>query len=256
MKKTWTTPSGKVSTLYKDMLAQPHLMIAGATGSGKSTVLDALIYTALYKAPADIEGGAQFIIIDPKSRLFKFEHLPHTVKYAIFPQDCLSALELAVNIMMDRFNNTRQRGLEDYDRGHLYVIIDEFYPLVTSQQIKKKDVISAIQQLGALGRAANVHVILCTQRPTTDIIPGSITANFDSRVGLHTAKSQHSRNIIEQNGCEALPRYGQGYYINPEGCTMYYIPMIEKEELTTRIKWWTDQKTPSSLLSRLFSRSR
>lgn len=229
-----------------DILDQPHTLICGTTGSGKSTVLDALIYTALLKHPykANTPDNFGFILIDPKSRLSKFEKLPHTISYSVLPKDCLAALNASVNIMMKRFDDIRKRGLEDYDGGHIYVIIDEFYPLVTSEMVKKKAVVSAIQQLGALGRAANVHVILCSQRPTTDIIPGSITANFDARLGLRTVKAQHSRNIIEQNGCEQLPQYGQGFYLNANGLTLYNLPMIEKEDISNRIKWWVDQKLP------------
>lgn len=88
MIKAWTTPSGKFYSLYSSMLEVPHLMIAGATGSGKSVVVNALIYTALYKFPFDTAKGAQLILIDPKRvELSPYKNLPHTIRYASEPEE-------------------------------------------------------------------------------------------------------------------------------------------------------------------------
>lgn len=236
---TRTTPSGKVYNLYLDMLSQPHLMIAGATGSGKSVVINALIYTALYKLPADHADGAQFILIDPKRvELAKYRTLPHTIRYASEPADMIAALRLAMDITETRYKAMQQRGEYKYSGGHIYVIIDEFADLMTTN---KKQVQPLIQRLAQIGRAANVHIILATQCPLAKVIPTEIKVNFDARLGLRTACAQDSRNIIRQNGLECLPRYGQGIYITPEENTLYNIPMIPDSEITERVEWWTNQ---------------
>lgn len=252
MKKIWTTPSGKVSTLYEDMLAQPHLMIAGATGSGKSVVINALIYTALYKAPVDIDVGVQFILIDPRRvELAAYKDLPHTLFYASEPDEMLSALHYAMNIAESRYTAIQKAGDRKYNGGHVYVIIDEFADLIATN---KKQAQFLVQRLTQIGRAANIHIILATQCPLAKVIPTEIKINFDARLGLRTRSAQDSRNILGVSGCELLPRYGQGYYMNPEETTLYYLPMIPEEELTTRIKWWTDQVPPPSFFNRLFGR--
>lgn len=254
MKKTWTTPSGEHFTLYRSMLEQPHLMIAGATGSGKSVVINALVYTALRCFPFDTANGAQFILIDPKRvELAKYRSLPHVLSYASEPDAMLSALQYAMDITESRYKAMQKAGEYKYSGGHVYVIIDEFADLMTTD---RRHVQPIIQRLAQIGRAANVHIILATQCPIAKVIPTEIKVNFDARVGLRTRSAQDSRNILGVSGCELLPRYGQGYYMNPEETTLYALPMIADQDIATRIKWWTDQKTPPSLLSRLLSRSR
>ena len=100
MKRVWTTPTGDYFTLYKDMLKQPHLLIAGATGSGKSVIINGLVYTALYDSPAAV----QFILIDPKRvELVDYKPLPHTVQYASEPGEMVQALEKAMEITESRY---------------------------------------------------------------------------------------------------------------------------------------------------------
>ena len=95
LKKTWTTPAGAVYDLYADMLQQPHLLVAGATGSGKSVVINGIMHTALFKSPAQV----QFILIDPKRvELIDYKPLPHTLKYSSEPGEMVQALEYAMEI--------------------------------------------------------------------------------------------------------------------------------------------------------------
>lgn len=254
MKRTWTTPAGQINNLYRDMLEQPHLMVAGATGSGKSVVINALIYTALYKFPGDTSTSAQFILIDPKRvELAAYKDLPHTIFYSSEPDTMLSALHTAMNITESRYKSMQKAGERKYSGGDLYVIIDEFADLMTTD---RRHVQPIIQRLAQIGRAAKVHIILATQCPLAKVIPTEIKVNFDARVGLRTRSAQDSRNILGVTGCELLPRYGQGYYMDPEGLTLYNLPMIQEEELAARVQWWTDQNKPVSLFSKLFSRSR
>ena len=236
MKTIWTTPGGQYFTLYKDMLKQPHLLIAGATGSGKSVVINALIYTALLDSPAAV----QFILIDPKRvELVDYKQLPHTIKYASEPREMVQALEKAIEITEDRYKYLQRRRLKKYSGPALYVVIDELADLMTTN---KKQIQPIIQRLCQIGRAANVHVIAATQCPLASVIPTPIKVNFDARVGLRTRSAQDSRNILGFKGCEQLPRYGQGYYMTPDGLSLYNIPMIEPYLITQQVNYWMHQK--------------
>ena len=236
MKRVWTTPTGEYYTLYKDMLSQPHLLIAGATGSGKSVVINSLIYTALLDSPAAVE----FILIDPKRvELVDYKQLPHTIKYASEPREMVQALEKAIEITEDRYKYMQRRRLKKYSGEALYIIIDELADLMTTN---KKQVQPIIQRLCHIGRAANVHVIAATQCPLASVIPTPIKVNFDARIGLRTRSAQDSRNILGFKGCEQLPRYGQGYYMTPGELTLYNIPMTEQYQITQRINYWMHQR--------------
>jgi len=233
MKTTWHTPAGTVSRLYRDMLSQPHLLIAGATGSGKSVVINGMIYTALYNAPCD----AEFILIDPKRvELIRYARLPHVVKYATEPADMIAALDTAMDITERRYKDMAKRRLTKFDGADLYVVIDELADLMTTN---KKAVQPRLQRLAQIGRAARVHIIAATQCPLAAVIPTAIKVNFDSCVALHTRCAQDSRNIMSRTGCETLPRYGQGYYVTPAGTTLYQIPMIPDADLTRICSYWT-----------------
>ena len=193
------------------MLQQPHLLIAGATGSGKSVVINGIITTALKDSPAAV----QFIFIDPKRvELVDYRPLPHTLKYASEPGDMVQALQYAMDTTERRYKAMQSRHEKNYSGGAVYVIIDELADLMTTN---RKHVQPLIQRLAQIGRAANVHIIAATQCPLSAVIPTPIKVNFDSRVGLRTRSKQDSRNILGLPGCETLPRYGQGYYMTPAG---------------------------------------
>ena len=236
MKRKWTTPEGKYYTLYADMLKQPHLLIAGATGSGKSVVINGILYTALYNSPAAVE----LILIDPKRvELIDYAQLPHTLKYASEPGDMVQALELAITITERHYKAMQARHIKKYDGGAVYIIIDELADLMTTD---RRHVQPLLQRLAQIGRAANVHIIAATQCPLAAVIPTPIKVNFDSRVGLRTRSKQDSRNILGVGGCELLPRYGQGYYMTPDGLTLYNIPMQDPASVKTMLDYWKRQK--------------
>lgn len=231
-KKRYKTPSGQVYTLYKDMLSQPHLLIAGATGSGKSVIINGLIYTALYGSPAAV----RLILIDPKRvELVEYKNLPHTIQYASEPGEMIGALQGALDIVEMRYKLMQRQRLRKYNGAAVYIVIDELADLMTTN---KRQVQPLLQRLAQIGRAANVHIIAATQCPLAAVIPTPIKVNFDSRVGLRTRSRQDSRNILDCPGCELLPRYGQGYYMKPEGVQLYNIPMISDTERQRIIKYW------------------
>lgn len=232
MHKEWRTPPGQVYSLYRDMLKQPHLLIAGATGSGKSVVINGLVYTAMYDSPAAV----QFILIDPKRvELVDYKPLPHTLMYASEPGEMVEALEKAMKITESRYKAMQRQRVKKYPGGALYVIIDELADLMTTA---RRQVQPLIQRLAQVGRAANVHIIAATQCPLATVIPTPIKVNFDSRVALRTRSAQDSRNILGLTGCELLPRYGQGYYMTPDGLKLYNIPMQPQEDINALVKYW------------------
>lgn len=254
-KQTWRTPAGKYFNLYKNALEQPQLMIAGATGSGKSVIINGLISTALYSHPwtAATDNNAGFILIDPKRvELVQYKELPHTMRYASEPGEMVEALRYAMAVTENRYKAMQKAGERKYSGGNVYVIIDEFADLMTTN---KKQVQPLIQRLAQIGRAAKVHIILATQCPLAKVIPTEIKVNFDARFGLRTRSAQDSRNILGVTGCELLPQYGQGYYMDAAGITLYNIPMVPEEEITRLLTWWTSQKKPVGLFQKLFGKT-
>ena len=133
----------------------------------------------------------------------------------------------------------QRKRIKKSNAAHVYIVVDEFADLMTTQ---KRQTMPNIIRLAQLGRAANVHLILATQRPTKDIVNGQIKVNMDSRVGLRCPTAQDSRNIINIKGAETLPRYGYGYYLTPNGCDLISIPSTPPDEIAARIKWSTRQK--------------
>lgn len=233
--KTWTTPGGVTSELYMNMLQQPHLLIAGATGSGKSVVINGIMYNALYSPP----GTVNFILIDPKRvELSTYKQLPHTLIYSSEPDQMIAALNAAMYICEERYKTMQKQGVKKYTGGDLYVIIDELADLMTTQ---RKTAQPIIQRLCQIGRAAKIHVIAATQCPLAAVIPTPIKVNFDARVGLRTRSAQDSRNILGIKGLEDLPRFGRGVYMTPEQQQLYIIPYIEDTELQQRVNWWMNQ---------------
>ena len=229
-------PEGQYFALYRDMLKQPHLLIAGATGSGKSVVINGLVYTALY----DSHAAVQFIMIDPKRvELVDYKPLPHTVQYASEPGEMVQALEKAMEITETRYREMQVQRVKKYSGAALYVIIDELADLMTTD---RRHVQPLLQRLAQIGRAANVHIIAATQCPLAAVIPTPIKVNFDARVALRTRSAQDSRNILGVKGCELLPRYGQGYYMTPDGLTLYNIPMQDPASVKTMLDYWKRQK--------------
>ena len=234
MATTYTTPGGRYSTLYLDMAHQPHLLVAGATGSGKSVVVNGIIHALLVNnSPAT----CRLVLIDPKRvELVQYKDLPHVLTYAAADGELVRALRQAVQLMESRFSAMQERRLKKYDGSDVYVIIDELADLMLTD---KKTAQPLLQRIAQLGRAAKIHLIACTQCPLAKVIPTEIKCNLDSRVGLRTRSAQDSRNILGVAGCELLPRYGQGYYMTPEGLDRWNLPMIPETWLDEIVTYWT-----------------
>lgn len=231
---------------YQKMLDQPHLLIAGATGSGKSVLINALIYTALSRP------NVQFALIDPKYvSLKKFRNLAGTVLHATTQDEIENAFSALRAEVDRRFQFMAAHDQELLDGPDLYVVIDELMDIMTSYPKQtKKD----LQYLAQVGRAARVHVIAATQTPIREVLPTAIKCNFDARVALRTRSAQDSRNILGINGAELLPRWGYGIYMDPEHLqpVRVNLPKIEDAELQDVISQC--QKHSRSPFRKLFGR--
>lgn len=257
---TWTTPAGRYPTAYKKMLKEPHLLIAGATGSGKSVLLNGLIYTALFDAPCE----TQFILCDPKRvELSRYKDLPHVLRLAKDTASIDLALREAYQIMMARYATMERKGQVETDERDIYVIVDEFAKLVLrganrEENRLKKSIEASIEEIAELGRAAHVHLILATQAPNRQTLKANITLNLVSRVALHCDSAIESRQIIGRAGAELLPRYGELLYKTPEtSAPVHYVnvPMIPPEQIAAQVKWWTDQTKPFQFLRKMFKKT-
>lgn len=201
------------NVIVKDIAKMPHLLIAGATGSGKSVCINTLIMSILYKsAPEDV----RLIMVDPKVvELSVYNGIPHLlVPVVTEPDKAAGALNWAVSEMMDRYDKFAEMGtrnLEGYNRKieksggkkipQIIIIIDELADLM---MVAAKEVESSICRLAQLARAAGIHLIIATQRPSVDVITGLIKANIPSRIAFAVSSATDSRTILDSGGAEKL----------------------------------------------------
>lgn len=247
MKKVIKSMGGKIPSLYADMLSQPHLLIAGASGSGKSVLLNGLVCAILRHHP----NQKQMILIDPKqTELNEYACMPHTLRHATDNGEIIAALDYAMGIVNARYKDMQRRRLRMYDGSDVYVIIEEFADLMTTA---KKETLPTVQRLCQIGRAAKVHVILVTQCPLATIIPTAVKVNFTAICGLHTATRQQSRNILDMPGLEQLPQHGQCIYQTPAGQWKYNVPFTGDEEISEVTQFYLNQR---SFLRRILDYSR
>ena len=207
-----------------DLAKMPHLLIAGTTGSGKSVMINSIITTLLMRAlPEDV----RLIMVDPKRvELAGYNGLPHLyVPVVTEPKQAASALQWAVSEMERRlkvferlnvrkistYNEKQAAGeFEHYDNPpqkmpYLVIIIDELSDLM---MVAGKDVEASIVRIAQLGRAAGIHLIVATQRPSSNVVTGLIKANITNRIAFNVATGMDSRVIIDQLGAEKLPGLG------------------------------------------------
>lgn len=236
-RKTVTAPTGQVYSLYADMARQHNLLIAGEVGSGKSCAMNSIIYNLLHECPDKV----QFIFIDPKFTEFgKYKRLPHTLKYACENDEITDALNMALAIIDRRKRDLQRRELAQYDGGHIYIFIDEMAEIMLTMKKTAKPILQRVCQIG---RALNVHVIAGTQCPLATVIPTEIKVNFTGIVGLRTATAQHSRNIINQAGCELFPEpreagVAYAYYMRGGHMDLWKLPRYSDDQYRTIIQYW------------------
>ena len=240
----YLTPSGSVFKLYGTMLSQPHLLIAGATGSGKSVLINSLVSTALYDSPAK----KQFILLDPKTtELWPWARLPHCIRYAYETDEMIKALRDAVGIMENRLRHMHSVGERVWTGSEIYIIIDELADLLTTV---KADVVPLLQRICQLGRAAGIHCIAATQCLLASVLPTQIRVNFPAVVCLRTATKQQSRFICDRTGAEQFPDpktagKAQAFFRTGADIKQFEVYRVPEEEQQRLVAWWN---SPDSVI--------
>ena len=221
-----------------DLDALPHVLIAGTTGSGKSVCLNTLIVSLLYKASPE---ELRLLLIDPKQvELTPYNGIPHLTQPVVTSSaQAVAALEQAAMGMVTRYKTFEGCGvkeLSDYNRKaksplpRMVIVIDELADLMMTSE---KDIEESIIRIASMGRAAGIHLVIATQRPSANVITGLMKANIPSRIAFAVASSLESRIILDTNGAEKLSGHGdmlyapvggdrkrvQGCYVSPEEIT-------------------------------------
>ena len=192
-----------------DLSAMPHLLIAGTTGSGKSVCINTIIVSLLYKHTPE---NCKFILIDPKMlELSSYEGIPHLLSPVITePKKATSALSWVVKEMENRYKKMTEIGVRNIDgfnskfkekMPYIVVIVDEMSDLML---VAGKEIENYIQKLSQMARAAGIHIIMATQRPSVDVITGTIKANFPTRISFQVSSKIDSRTILGEQGAEQL----------------------------------------------------
>lgn len=223
------------SNYSADLARMPHLLIAGATGAGKSVALNAILLSLLYKATPD---EVKLILIDPKRvELAPYADLPHLLTPIVTdPKRASYALKWAVSEMENRYKHLAAFGVRNIDQYNsevaaavdrnladennelpkplpfMVVIIDELADLM---MIAAREVEESITRLAQMARAVGIHLVLATQRPSVDVITGLIKANFPSRISFRVSSKVDSRTIIDTNGAEQLLGQGDMLFLGP-----------------------------------------
>ncbi|WP_421739912.1 DNA translocase FtsK 4TM domain-containing protein [Caulobacter sp.] len=268
-----------------DLAKMPHLLIAGTTGSGKSVGVNAIILSILYKLPPE---KCRFIMVDPKMlELSVYDGIPHLLAPVVTdPKKAVVALKWTVREMEDRyrrmskigvrniggynekanealekgehFERTVQTGFDDAGRPiyeteqirpeampYLVVVIDEVADLM---MVAGKDIEGAVQRLAQMARAAGIHLIMATQRPSVDVITGTIKANFPTRISFQVTSKIDARTILGEQGAEQLLGQGDMLYMAGGGrITRLHGPFVSDAEVETVARFLRDQGTPNYL---------
>lgn len=268
-----------------DLARMPHLLIAGTTGSGKSVGVNAMILSILYRLPPD---QCRFIMIDPKMlELSIYDGIPHLLAPVVTdPKKAVVALKWTVREMEDRYRRmskinvrnvasynekakealargehfvrTVQTGFDDNGRPifeeekitpepmpYLVVVVDEVADLM---MVAGKDIEGAVQRLAQMARAAGIHLIMATQRPSVDVITGTIKANFPTRISFQVTSKIDSRTILGEQGAEQLLGQGDMLFMAGGGrITRLHGPFVSDGEVEAVATYLKDQGEPQYL---------
>ena len=205
--------------ITSDLSSMPHLLIAGTTGSGKSVCINTIILSLIYKHTPDV---CKFILIDPKMlELSTYEGIPHLLCPVITEaKKAASVLGWVVKEMESRYRLMTKvgvRNIDGYNEKHkvkmpyIVVIVDEMSDLML---VAGKEIENYIQKLSQMARAAGIHIIMATQRPSVDVITGTIKANFPTRISFQVTSKIDSRTILGEQGAEQLLGKGDMLYMS------------------------------------------
>jgi len=242
--------------VFGDLCKMPHLLVAGATGAGKSVCLNAIIASLLVSATPD---QVQMLMIDPKRvELNVYNGIPHLIKDVIADPRLAAGALLEMTKEMEsryeRFAKAAVRKIEEYNAKfpdehlpYVVIVIDELADLMLIAPAKVE---TTIMRLAQLGRATGIHLIVATQRPSVDVITGLIKANVPSRISFAVSSQADSRVILDMNGAERLLGRGDMLYlpidapkpIRAQGA------LITNGEVGRLVEFWARQARPDNLL--------
>lgn len=268
--------------VFVDLATMPHLLIAGTTGSGKSVGVNGMILSLLYKYTPD---ECKFIMIDPKMVEFSiYNDIPHLlIPVVTEPAKAVAALKWAVLEMEERYRNmaaigaknietfnqrakanpgkkiTRQvqtgfdpqtgeptmedKEIEIKPIPYIVIVVDEMADLM---QTAKKEVEGAVARLAAMARATGIHLILSTQRPSVDVITGTIKSNFPNRISYRVASGQDSRTILNEYGAELMLGKGDMLYMATGGNTIrIHGAFVSEKEIENVVNFIKNQAKPN-----------
>lgn len=240
--------------IVADLAAMPHLLIAGSTGSGKSVSLNSMLISLLSKKSFS---DVKLILIDPKRLEFMtYADIPHLIfPIVTHPNRAVSVLKWLVHEMDRRYEKMSEIGARDcegYNKKtnnkeemfpYIVLVVDEFADLMITV---KKDIEALITRLAQMARAAGIHMILATQRPSVDVITGLIKVNFTSRIALRVASKIDSRTILDVNGAERLLAKGDMLFLDGASGQLKRIhgPYISSEEIERVVSHLSKQGKP------------
>jgi S-DNA-T family DNA segregation ATPase FtsK/SpoIIIE len=227
--------SGK--PIVGDLASMPHLLIAGTTGSGKSVCINTIILSLLYRHTPD---KCKFILIDPKMlELSTYEGIPHLLCPVITEaKKAASVLGWVVKEMENRYRLMTKEGvrnIDGYNNKHklpmpyIVVVVDEMSDLML---VAGKEIENYIQKLSQMARAAGIHIIMATQRPSVDVITGTIKANFPTRISFQVTSKIDSRTILGEQGAEQLLGKGDMLYMSSANrIVRIHAPFVSDNEI-------------------------
>jgi len=232
-----------------DLASMPHLLIAGATGSGKSVCLNSIIACLLFTNPPE---NLQLLLVDPKRvELVNFNGIPHLIAPVVVETDqVVGALYWAVKTMEQRFDQFAQMGvrnIEGYNQvairrnlermPYIIFIVDELADLM---MLAPEEVERLVCRLAQMARATGIHLIIATQRPSVDVVTGLIKANFPARIAFAVTSQIDSRVILDQSGAEKLLGRGDMLYMAPDAPGLLRVQgtYVSDQELNKLVKFW------------------
>tara|TARA_B100000767_G_scaffold32918_1_gene28109 strand:- start:887 stop:2977 length:2091 start_codon:yes stop_codon:yes gene_type:complete len=233
-----------------DLASMPHLLIAGTTGSGKSVCINTIILSLLYRHTPD---KCKFILIDPKMlELSTYEGIPHLLCPVITEaKKAASVLGWVVKEMESRYKLMTKEGvrnIDSYNSKHtlampyIVVVVDEMSDLML---VAGKEIENYIQKLSQMARAAGIHIIMATQRPSVDVITGTIKANFPTRISFQVTSKIDSRTILGEQGAEQLLGKGDMLYMSSANrIVRIHAPFVSDNEIEKVNNYLRNQTEP------------
>jgi DNA segregation ATPase FtsK/SpoIIIE, S-DNA-T family len=233
-----------------DLTSMPHLLIAGTTGSGKSVCINTIILSLLYRHTPD---KCKFILIDPKMlELSTYEGIPHLLCPVITEaKKAASVLGWVVKEMENRYKLMTKEGVRNIDgynskhtltMPYIVVVVDEMSDLML---VAGKEIENYIQKLSQMARAAGIHIIMATQRPSVDVITGTIKANFPTRISFQVTSKIDSRTILGEQGAEQLLGKGDMLYMSSANrIVRIHAPFVSENEIEKINNYLRSQAEP------------